>query len=170
MKKKFKTILLLTAILLVVCFGATTLADTTTAAVDVTQVNATEALIEYGTRLLSSLIITLLGVFGTWLSIKLGQYAQLKNINAAQNDLIRAAKTTVGELRQTVVDDLKAAHADGKLTPQEISQLGTALLAQTKAKMSMPAYALLEAAQVDIDAMIIGVGENWINNLKQDVK
>ena len=126
-----------------------------------------ELLAEYGIRLAGTLLITLLGVFGTWLTIKLGKNANLENINAAQKEVIRAAKITVGELQQTIVDDLKAAHEDGKLTPEEIRMLGTELVDRTVQKLSMPTYELLKAAAVDIEEMITGVGESWIARMKQ---
>ena len=126
-----------------------------------------DILAEYGIRLAGTLLITLLGVFGTWLSIKLGKSANLVNINAAQKEVIRAARITVGELQQTLVDEMKAAHADGKLTSEEISMLGSELVDRTVQKLSMPTYELLKSAAVDIEEMITGVGESWIARMKQ---
>lgn len=127
-----------------------------------------DILAEYGIRLAGTLLITLIGVFGTWLSIKLGKAANLENINAAQKEVIRAAKITVGELQQTLVDDLKRAHEDGKLTREEINMLGTELVDKTVQKLSMPTYELLKSAAVDIEAMITGVGESWIARMKNE--
>ncbi len=127
-----------------------------------------DILAEYGIRLAGTLLITLLGVFGTWLSIKLGKSANLVNINAAQKEVIRAARITVGELQQTLVDEMKAAHADGKLTSEEISMLGSELVDRTVQKLSMPTYELLIASAVDIEEMITGAGESWIAKMKQN--
>lgn len=126
-----------------------------------------ESLAEYGMEVAATLLITLIGVFGAWLTMKIGKSTQLENINAAQKEVIRAAKMTVGELQQTVVDNLKASHADGKLTPKEIRQLGTQLVDKTIQKLSMPTFELLTAAAVDIEAMIVGAGESWISKLHQ---
>ena len=126
-----------------------------------------EILAEYGIRLAGTLLITLIGVFGTWLTIKLGKTAKLENINSAQKEVIRAAKITVGELQQMLVDDLKASHEDGKLTKEEINMLGNELIDRTVQKLSMPTYELLKAAAVDIEEMILGVGESWIARMKQ---
>lgn len=52
---------------------------------------------------------------------------------------------TVLELQQTVVDDLKAASADGKLTQDEITELGKKLLQGTLAKMSDSGIGVLKA-------------------------
>ena len=126
-----------------------------------------ELLFNYGLQVASTLLITLIGVLGTYLSLQLGQNAKLKNINDAQKELIRVAKITVDELQQTVVSDLKAAHEDGKLTAQEIAQLREKLLDKTVEKLSTSAYALLAAAAVDVEALILGAGESWIERIKQ---
>ena len=75
---------------------------------------------------------------------------------------------TVGELQQTIVDDLKANAADGKLTKEEIAMLGEKLVEKTLEKMSQPVYNLLNAAGTDIIALIKGAGEDWINSLKNE--
>ena len=126
-----------------------------------------ELLLNYGMQVAATLLITLIGVLGTYLTLQLGKNANLKNINDAQKELIRAAKITVGELQQTTVSELKAANADGKLTQQEIAQLRAKLLDKTVEKLSTPAYALLSAASVDMEGLILGVGESWIERIKQ---
>ena len=126
-----------------------------------------ELLLNYGLQVAATLLITLIGVLGTYLTLQLGKTTNLKNINDAQKELIRAAKITVGELQQTMVSDLKAANEDGKLTSQEIAQLRAKLLDKTVEKLSAPAYALLSAASVDVEGLILGVGESWIERIKQ---
>ena len=126
-----------------------------------------ELLVNYGLQVATTLLITLIGVLGTYLTMQLGKNANLNNINAAQKELIRAAKITVGELQQTMVSDLKAANEDGKLTSQEIAQLRAKLLDKTVEKLSAPAYALLSAASVDVEGLILGVGESWIERIKK---
>jgi len=126
-----------------------------------------ELLLNYGLQVAATLLITLIGVLGTYLTLQLGKNTNLKNINDAQKELMRAAKITVGELQQTMVSDLKAANTDGKLTSQEIAQLRAKLLDKTVEKLSAPAYALLSAASVDVEGLILGVGESWIERIKQ---
>ena len=75
---------------------------------------------------------------------------------------------TVRELQQTLVEGLKAAHEDGKLTKDEIAMLGKKLLEETVKKMSAPAADLLAAAAVDVTALIQGAGESWIAQLKKE--
>lgn len=125
-----------------------------------------EQLLDYGMQIAATLLITLIGVRGTWLTVKLGKNTNLQNINAAQKEVIRAAKITVGELQQTLVGELKAASADGKLKADEIEALKQKLVEKTLEKLSAPAYTLLQSAAVDIQALITGAGESWIDQIK----
>lgn len=116
----------------------------------------------------ANLAITLIGVLGAWLVAQIGKTQQLKTINAAVSELTNAAETTVLELQQTVVDGLKEASADGKLTQEEISNLGKLLLDGALAKMSDSGINVLKAANVDVNAIITGVGEALIARIKRD--
>ena len=126
-----------------------------------------EQLMDYGMQVAATLLITLIGVLGTYLSLQLAKNTNLKNINDAQKELIRVAKITVEELQQTFVTTWKAANEDGKLTNQEIADLRRKLLDRTVQKLSAPAYTLLQAASVDVEGLILGVGESWIERIKQ---
>jgi hypothetical protein len=125
-----------------------------------------EIIMESVVQIVVTLMLTLIGVLGTWLTLKLGKKEELAAINVAQQEVIRLAHLTVEELQQTLVEGLKAAHEDGKLTKEEIAALGEALLDGTIAKMSAPTAKLLAAAAVDTTALIQGAGEAWIAKLK----
>ena len=129
-------------------------------------VNATDILIENAVNIAAAFFIALIGVFGAWLTAKLGKATQLDTVNHAQQELIKLAQITVGELKQTVVDGMKAAHTDGKLTKEEIAQLGQLLFDKTTAKLSTSAMDVLTAAQVDISALITGTAEHLIGQMK----
>ena len=159
MKKKL--ILVLIA-LLMLALPAVALADTGGT------VNATDILIENAVNIAAAFFIALIGVFGAWLTAKLGKATQLDTVNRAQQELIKLAQITVGELKQTVVDGMKAAHKDGKLTKDEITQLGQLLFDKTTAKLSASAMDVLTAAQVDISALITGTAEHLIGQMKED--
>ena len=159
MKKKL--ILVLIA-LLMLALPAFALADTGGT------VNATDILIENAVNIAAAFFIALIGVFGAWLTAKLGKATQLDTVNRAQQELIKLAQITVGELKQTVVDGMKAAHTDGKLTKEEIAQLGQLLYDKTTAKLSASAMDVLTAAQVDISALITGTAEHLIGQMKED--
>ena len=84
---------------------------------------------------------------------------------AAIGQVTQAAQTTVGELQQTTVEAMKAAAADGKLTEDQIRTLKADLLRMTRKKLAEPTVQLLEAAKLDINAMIQGAAEDLINQM-----
>jgi len=127
---------------------------------------ATDILIENAVNVAAAFFIALIGVFGAWLTAKLGKITQLDTVNKAQQELIKLAQITVGELKQTVVDGMKAASKDGKLTKDEIAALGQLLYEKTTAKLSDSAMSVLTAAQVDISALITGTAEQMISGMK----
>ena len=119
-------------------------------------------------KIITALLLMLIGVLGAWLTAKIGKSKSLQNIHAAQQEVMQMATVTVNELQQTLVDGLKAAHEDGKLTKDEIIMLGEKLLEGTVAKMSDTTYNLLNAAGVDIVALIQGAGESWIKQISKN--
>ncbi|HMM30337.1 MAG TPA: hypothetical protein PKB13_01030 [Clostridia bacterium] len=123
-----------------------------------------QALIETILQVAATLLITLIGVLGAWLTAQIGKNKQLSGIANATEQVIRATQITVGELQQTVVDRLK----DGglKLSEQQIAELGRVLLKMTYAKLSTPTTDLLKAAAVDVDALITGAAEDWLSKIK----
>lgn len=124
-------------------------------------------IIETIVSVLANLAVTLIGVAGAWLVTQIAKSQQLNTINTAVNELTNAAETTVLELQQTVVDGLKEASADGKLTQEEIMELGKLLLKGTLEKMSDSAINVLKAANVDINAIVTGAGEALIARIKK---
>lgn len=126
-----------------------------------------DVLIQYGVEILAAIVIALIGVFGAWLARVMAKKIELSNIASAKDEVISAAQQTVLDLKQTVVDDLKKAAKDGKLTPDEIADLGVKLLSVTIAKLSIPTIKLLEAAKIDITALIKSAGEAYIGDLKR---
>lgn len=126
----------------------------------------TEIIIANVAEIVTTLVVTLIGVAGTWLLSKIGKRQELASISTAMNEVIFLAQQTVGELQQTVVGQLKAGREDGKLTEEEIAALGEMLLDRTIEKMSAPTAHLLNAAAVDMTALIKGAGEDWIAKMK----
>ena len=159
MKKKL--ILVLIA-LLMLALPAVALAETGGTA----GISVADILIENAVNIAAAFFIALIGVLGAWLTAKLGKSTQLDTVNRAQQELIKLAQITVGELKQTVVDGMKAAHKDGKLSKEEIAQLGHLLFEKTTAKLSASAMDVLTAAQVDISALITGTAEHLIGQMK----
>ena len=127
-----------------------------------------DIIIENVAQIVATLFITLIGVLGAWLTSKLAQRQELGSINTAMQEVILLAQQTAAELQQTVVDGLKAGRVDGKLTEAEIKALGETLITKTMEKMSAPTTKLLNAATVDVSALIKGAGESWINKMKTE--
>ena len=125
-------------------------------------------IIETIVSVLANLAVTLIGVAGAWLLAQISKTQKLNTINAAVGELTNAAEQTVWELQQTVVDGLKEASADGKLTQDEIAKLGKLLLEGTLAKMSESGIGVLKAANVDINAIVKGAGEALIARIKEE--
>ena len=159
MKKKLILVLLA---LLMLALPVAALADTGGTA----GISVADILIENAVNITAAFFIALIGVLGAWLTAKLGKSTELDTVNRAQQELIKLAQITVGELKQTVVDGMKAAHKDGKLTKEEIAQLGQLLYEKTTAKLSASAMDVLTAAQVDISALITGTAEHLIGQMK----
>lgn len=127
-----------------------------------------DIIIENVAQIVATLVITLIGVLGAWLTTKLAQRQELGSINTAMQEVILLAQQTAAELQQTVVDGLKAGRVDGKLSEAEIKALGETLITKTMEKMSAPATKLLTSATVDVSALIRGAGESWINKMKTE--
>lgn len=108
--------------------------------------------------------ITAIGVGGTWLTVQIGKNKKFERIAHAMWQVMQLAQTTVGELKQTVVDALK--EKQGKLNDTDIIRLRKLLLAKTKEKMASATYDLLIASAVDVEALILGVGEDLIGKVK----
>jgi hypothetical protein len=127
-----------------------------------------EVLIETVVKVICTIVITAIGVFAAWLSSKLKRHIELKNVQVALETCLELTKVTVGELQQTIVDGLKEANADGKLTKDEIKQLNSSLVAYTKEKMSSGLIDVILGAGIDIDQFIVSAGENYVQELKYE--
>ena len=114
----------------------------------------------------AQLAVAGLSVGLTWCVTRIAKTEKFKSLSEVLTQLFATVEDTVDELQQTVVDGLKAAASDGKLTPEEVSALNVKLLNLVKAKMAQPAIDLLSAAQIDINALIAGMAEAAIKKMK----
>lgn len=120
--------------------------------------------LEQAVTIIARLLEAMIAVAGTWLLSKLRQKTQLSNTQAAVEMVLEMTRQTVGELQQTVVQDLK--ELGGKLTPEEIRALNEELLRLTKLKLTIPVMDLIEAMGADIDVIIKGEAEKVISEYK----
>ena len=125
-----------------------------------------DVIIENVVKIVAALLMMLISVGGAYLTSLIAKHEKLKSISEATQQVIDAAIQTTGELQQTVVGDLKAASADGKLSEEEINTLYHDVVVLTLDKLSVPTINLLNAVGADIEAIIHGATEDWINTMK----
>lgn len=118
-----------------------------------------------------TLIFTALGaaisILGTLVLKALGNNTKLKNIILAWQRVCDAARQTCAELQQTTVEYMKADN-DGKLTPAQVNLLQHKLLEQTKKKLDGMTIELVNAAGMDLDAIIKGECEASLPWIKEN--
>lgn len=128
----------------------------------------TDVIIENVVKIVAALLMMLISVGGAYLTALIGRTEKLKGISIATEQIIEAALQTAGELQQTVVDNLKAASADGKLTEEEIAILGKSVVELTLLKLTQPTKDLINGAGGDIEAIIHGATEAWLEEIKRN--
>ena len=123
-------------------------------------------IIQYVAEIVAILVISAIGIFGTWLLNKIKQQKGLENIAMATEQVIQAAQVTVRELQQTLVGNLKEQQENGKLTAEQIVELKQKAIDITLKKLSEPTLKLLESAKIDVEVMITSATEAYIDELK----
>lgn len=125
-----------------------------------------ETIIEVVVDALFELVAACLMLLLAWVGAKIAENKKLANISVAKQEVDDAVFQTVSELQQTVVEGLKASAQDGKLTQEEITELGYQVLSKTMIKLSQPCVDLLRAAGVDLEEYIRGAAEKWVATIK----
>ena len=126
-----------------------------------------EVFIEVGTRVVFELLMLVIGVAFAYLTKLIGKSRKLEHIASAMEELERVVKNVVGDLQQTVVEGLKAASVDGKLSEEEVYDLGRLLIKKTYEQLSNPASETIRAAGIDIDEAIHSFAEAYIERIKR---
>lgn len=125
-----------------------------------------QILIQYAAEVIALIIITALGILGSYILKKIGSNKNLENIANASQQVISAAQETVRRLQQTLVETWKAAAVNGKLTPEQIEELKGLTQEITMEQLGQPVLDLLAAAKIDVSEMITNAAEAYINQLK----
>lgn len=123
-------------------------------------------IIQYVAEIVAILVISAIGIFGSWLLNKMKQQKGLENIAMATEQVIQAAQVTVRELQQTLVGNWKEQQENGKLTAEQIVELKQKAIDITLKKLSEPTLKLLESAKIDVEVMITSATEAYIDELK----
>jgi hypothetical protein len=127
----------------------------------------TDVIIENIVKIIAALLMMLISVGGAYLTSLIARNEKLKSIGMATQQIIDAALQTAGELQQTMVDDLKEASADGKLSKEDIATLGRDVVELTLLKLTQPTKDLINGAGGDIEAIIHGATEAWLEEIKR---
>ena len=127
----------------------------------------TDVIIENIVRIVAALLMMLISVGGAYLTSLIARNEKLKSIGMATQQIVDAALQTAGELQQTVVENLKSASADGKLSEEEIAILGKSVVELTLLKLTQPTKDLINGAGGDIEAIIHGATEAWLEEIKR---
>lgn len=125
-----------------------------------------EVFIEVGTKVVFELLMLVISVVFARLGSLAAKSRKLSHVAAAMKELEKVVKTVVGDLQQTVVEGLKDASADGKLTQEEIYDLGQLLTEKTYEQLSDTAEDTIEAAGIDIEEAIHSFAEAYIARIK----
>ena len=171
MKKKMKTILLvlLTLIVALALIACQKPVEIQTQNPDGT-LTVAGILIEQTVTTVARILEALVLAYGAWALEKIGKNKKLQNLNLANEELCSIIKQTVREFNQTIVTHLKETSTNGKLTQEQIDALRDELLASVKAKASEAAIQMITAAGADLDALIIGQCEAYLDALKEREK
>lgn len=125
-------------------------------------VDWTEVLIAGVGILFTAIIIPLAKAAFDWLKGKTKNEA----IQSALSEAEKIADQTVLGLKQTLVDGLKAAHADGKLTAEEITTVSGKALSLFVDSVSVKTIETLDANIEDVEGYIKNLIESRIAKLK----
>lgn len=127
----------------------------------------TDVIIENIVKIIGALLMMLISVGGAYLTSLIARNEKLKGIELATQQIIDAALQTAGELQQTMVNDMKEASADGKLSKEDIATLSRDVVELTLLKLSQPTKDLINGAGGDIEAIIHGATEAWLEEIKR---
>ena len=127
-----------------------------------------EVFIEIGTQLLFEILLAVLAIGFAKLSKMLAKSERMSHVALAMSEMEAVVVAVVGELQQTTVEGLKAASADGKLSKTDIEYLGKQLVDKAAKGLSTTAIDTLNAAEVDVEAMIHSIAEAYIAQIKRE--
>lgn len=127
-----------------------------------------DVFIEVGAQVVFELLMLVIGVAFAYIAKLVGKTHKLDHVATAMEELERVVKTVVGDLQQTVVEGLKAASVDGKLSDEEIYDLGKILVLKVSEQLSNPASTTIKAAGIDMTEAIHSIAEAYIAKIKRE--
>lgn len=126
-----------------------------------------EAIIEVTVQVITAVLLGVVSIAFAYVGKWMGQNKKLETVAAAMSQLEDVVQNVVGELQQTMVEGLKDASVDGKLSQEDIYDLGKLLVRKASEQLSNPAASTLKAAGIDIENMIHSIAEAYIERIKR---
>lgn len=126
-----------------------------------------EAIIEVAVQVITAVLLGTVSIAFAYVGKWMGQTKKLETVAAAMSQLEDVVQNVVGELQQTMVEGLKDASVDGKLSQEDIYDLGKLLVRKASEQLSNPAASTLKAAGIDIENMIHSIAEAYIERIKR---
>lgn len=126
-----------------------------------------EAIIEVLVQVIATVLLGTVSIAFAYAGKWMGQTKKLETVAAAMSQLEDVVQNVVGELQQTMVEGLKDASVDGKLSQEDIYDLGKLLVRKASEQLSNPAASTLKAAGIDIENMIHSIAEAYIERIKR---
>lgn len=126
-----------------------------------------EAIIEVLVQVIATVLLGTVSIAFAYAGKWMGQTKKLETVAAAMSQLESVVQNVVGELQQTMVEGLKDASVDGKLSQEDIYDLGKLLVRKASEQLSNPAASTLKAAGIDIENMIHSIAEAYIERIKR---
>lgn len=120
--------------------------------------------VEQGVMIVARVLESAVLILSTWVLAKIGKKKGMENFALAFQMLSEITCQTVGELQQIFVESWKKA--GGKLTDEEIAMLKAELHSRVQQKLDKPTRDLIVAAGCDLDALIQGIAESYLNRIK----
>ena len=127
-----------------------------------------EVFIEVGTQVVFDLLMLVVSVLFAYLTKLIAKSKKMEHIAVAMAELENVVTNVVGDLQQTVVEGLKEASENGKLSKTDIEWLGKQLIEKVGKQISEPAANTLYAAGVDVESMIHSIAEAMIAEIKRE--
>lgn len=127
-----------------------------------------EVIIEVIVQVIGALLMGVIGVAFAYLTKLVGKTKELEHVASAMDELENVVTTVVGDLQQTIVENLKAASADGKLSQEDIYDLGKLLVMKVSEQLSDPASTTIKAAGIDMTEAIHSIAEAYIARIKRE--
>lgn len=127
-----------------------------------------EVIIEVAVQVIGAILLGIVSIAFAYIGKWMGKTKKLETVSAAMDELERTVKSVVGDLQQTIVDELKAKSEDHKLSKTDIEYIGNELVSRVADQLSFPAANTLHAAGCDVEGMIHSMAEAFIAKIKRE--